>query len=93
MSAIDTSPERRALPRIPVQLKFRVREDRSNLSYGAHSTNINRQGVQIETSAQLTTDAKVELWGENTDLAHHYVGGKICWVQDAPTSNKYRYWM
>ncbi len=88
---IETFLERRREPRIPLQMNFRLRESLSNLSYSALSDNLHSGGVQIETEAPLTADMDVELWPEESAVANHYVGGKVCWIKPSPCGNKNTY--
>ncbi len=97
--ALKNLKERRNQSRMPLSLKFRLREGSQNLSYAAESCDIHANGIQIITDAPLQPEMNIELWPEDEmglqlkDYAEgtHFVHGDVCWAQKGHCANKNTY--
>lgn len=85
-----SSNERRSLARVPLQVKFRLRDDRGTQTFAATSHDIHPCGIQLETTAPLVPQTGVELWPDDNILEAYYVHGEVCWVKPLKESGRYR---
>lgn len=73
--------DRRSLVRLPLVLKFRLRNDKGSKTYQARSCDIDPCGIQIETSAPIVPRMEVELWPDDYSANSSYVHGEVIWVK------------
>lgn len=98
-TALKNLAERRNQSRMPLSLKFRLRESSQNLSYAAESCDIHAHGISVLTDAPLLPNMQVELWPEDEMGMHikdyaegtHYVHGDVCWAKNGRCDNKTTY--
>ncbi len=83
---MKTKDERRHFSRMPFKLSLRLREQQSNLTFPAITTDIHAAGIQIETDAAVSLNMDVEIWPEEYGLDAHYGHGEVCWIKP-PTQN------
>lgn len=98
-TALKNLDERRNQSRMPINLKFRLRESSQNLSFAAESCDIHANGIRVITDAPLQPGMNVELWPEDEmglqfkDYVEgtHFVHGDVCWVKNDQCANKSTY--
>jgi PAS domain S-box-containing protein len=97
--ALNTLENRRDQLRVPLNLKFRLRESYQSYSYLAESCDINAHGVKVITDAPLQPDMCVELWPEDeggmqlNDYAEgsYFVHGDVVWSKKNQCTQKTTY--